>query len=135
MPNHWLLKTEPTVYSFDNLQRDGHTVWDGVANALALRHLRSMAVGDCAFIYHSGDERQIVGIAEITRAAYADQNADDPKRVVVDLKSLEKLTKPVSLAAVKARPEFADFALVRISRLSVMPVSAKQWKLLCTMAG
>ena len=134
MPNYWLLKTEPSVYSFTNLQRDGQTAWDGVANALALRHLRAMAVGDCAFIYHSGDERQIVGIAEITRAAYADSKANDPKLVVVDLKSLASLAKPVSLATIKARPEFTDFALVRISRLSVMPVTAQQWKLLCTMA-
>ena len=89
---------------------------------------------DHGFIYHSGDERQIVGIAEITRAAYADPRVADPKQVVIDLKSRERLTKPVALAAVKARVEFADFALVRNARLSVMPVTVKQWKLLCAMA-
>jgi predicted RNA-binding protein with PUA-like domain len=133
MPNYWLLKSEPSVYSYADLERDGRAVWDGVGNALALKYLRLMKPGDRAFIYHTGDEKQIVGIAAVTSAAYPDPKEKDPKLVVVDLKPLEKLAKPVPLSAVKARPELADFELVRIGRLSVMPVSAERWKMLLAM--
>lgn len=131
----WLLKTEPSVYSYANLERDKKTTWDGVTNNLALKHIRSMKKGDLAFIYHTGDEKSIVGIAEIVSDAYPDPKAKNEKIVVVDLKPKESLAFPVSLAAVKARQEFADFALVRIGRLSVMPVSPAQWKLLLGMSG
>lgn len=133
--SYWLLKTEPSVYSYSNLERDKKTTWDGVTNNLALKHMRLMKKGDLAFIYHTGDEKSMVGVAEITSDAYPDPKAKDEKIVVVDLKAKESLAFPVSLAAVKARKEFADFALVRIGRLSVMPVSTAQWKLLLAMSG
>jgi len=132
---HWLLKTEPTVYSYADLERDKRTTWDGVTNNLALKHIRGMAKGDLAFIYHTGDEKAIVGIAEICSAPYPDPKAGDPKLVVVDLKPSERLKKPVSLASIKVLKEFSDFALVRIGRLSVMPVSAGQWKSLLKMSN
>src|SRR5271170_6199568 len=112
MPNYWLLKTEPSTYSFADLEREKHAVWDGVANALAMKHLRSIKRGDLAFIYHTGDERQIIGIAEATSDAYPDPRENDPKLAVVDLKPRERLPQPVTLAEVKAREEFQDFELV-----------------------
>ena len=135
MSNYWLLKTEPTVYSFADLERDGKTVWDGVANALALKHLRATKKGDLAFIYHTGDERQIVGIAEIASEPYPDPKQKDPKLVVIDLKPRKRLHRPVALAEIKARKEFADWELVRMGRLSVMPVSPERWTRLIKMAG
>ena len=135
MNRFWLLKTEPEHYSYADLERDGATVWDGVANNTALMHIRTMQPGDLALIYHTGDERQAVGLAQITSAPYADPAAGDPKLVVVDLKPLRRLPQPVTLAAVKADPEFADFALVRQSRLSVVPATDAQWARLLRMAG
>src|SRR5579859_4423594 len=135
MANHWLLKTEPSTYSFSDLERDRKAVWDGVSNALALKHLRTMKRGDLAFIYHTGDEKQIVGIAEVTSDPYADPKEKDPRLVVVDLKPRERLARPVTLAEVKARAEFKDFELVRMGRLSVMPVSEARWKRLLQMAA
>jgi predicted RNA-binding protein with PUA-like domain len=131
----WLLKTEPDNYSYADLERDGATTWDGVANNTALMHIRTMQPGDLALIYHTGDERQAVGLAEITSAPYADPKLGDPKLVVVDLKPLRRLPQPVTLAAVKADPAFADFALVRQGRLSVVPVTPEQWGKLLGMAG
>ncbi len=130
----WLLKTEPSTYSFQDLQREKKATWDGVSNNLALKYLRQMQKGDIAFIYHSGEEKAIVGIAEIVSLPYADPKQDDEKLVVVDLKPKEKLRQPVPLAAVKSRKEFAQFELVRMSRLSVMPVSAVHWKMLLDMS-
>lgn len=135
MPNHWLLKTEPSTYSYADLERDKKAVWDGVANALALKHLRSMKRGDLAFIYHTGDEKQIVGIAEVTSDAYPDPKEKDARLVVVDLKPRERLKRPVTLAEVKADGEFRDFELVRMGRLSVMPVSEGRWKKLLKMGA
>jgi len=135
MPNHWLLKTEPNTYSYADLERDRRTTWDGVTNALALKHLRAMKAGDLAFIYHTGDEKQIVGIAEIASDPYPDRRGGDPKLVVVNLQPRARLKVPVTLAQIKARKEFADFELVRIGRLSVMPVSAARWKKLLAMAS
>jgi len=123
MPASWLLKTEPSTYSWSDLVRDGKTVWDGVTNAAALIQLRAMKTGDEALIYHSGDERAIVGIARITRGGHPDPKLDDPKRAVVNLKPVRALKAPVPLAAIKAEKKLADLALVRISRLSCMPVS------------
>ncbi|KPV48723.1 ubiquinol-cytochrome C reductase, partial [Kouleothrix aurantiaca] len=107
MTQYWLLKTEPDDYSFADLTRDGGTVWDGVSNNAALIHLRAMQPGDQALIYHTGDERQAVGIATITSAPYADPKRGNPKRVVVDVAPLRLLARPVTLAAIKAEPAFA----------------------------
>jgi predicted RNA-binding protein with PUA-like domain len=131
---HWLLKTEPSTYSFNDLERDRKTVWDGVSNSLALKHIRDMKKGDSAFVYHSGEEKSIVGIAEIIADPYPDPKQKDPKLAIIEIKFVERLKQPVSLAAIKARKEFADFALVRMSRLSVMPVTAAQWKSLLAMS-
>ena len=135
MPNHWLLKTEPSTYSFADLEREKHAVWDGVANALALKHLRSMKRGDLTFIYHTGDEKQIVGIAEVTSDPYPDPKENDPKLAVVDLKPRERLPRPVTLSEIKATRRFQDFELVRMGRLSVMPVSDSRWQGLWKMAS
>jgi predicted RNA-binding protein with PUA-like domain len=132
--NYWLLKTEPDAYSFADLQREGTTVWDGVANNAALKHMRDMRPGDQALIYHTGDERQAVGLAEVTSASYPDPNGDDPKLVVVDVKALRPLTKPITLAAIKSDGAFVDFALVRQGRLSVVPVPPMLWERLLSMA-
>lgn len=132
---HWLLKTEPSTYAYADLEREGRAVWDGVANAVALKHLRSMAPGDEAFVYHTGAEKQIVGVARVLAAAYPDPKADDPRLVVVDLAPLRRLRRPVTLAEIKADPRFADWALVRQARLSVMPVSPERWAAVLAMAG
>jgi predicted RNA-binding protein with PUA-like domain len=132
---YWLLKSEPDAYSYADLERDGTTVWDGVANNVALMHLRTIQAGDMALIYHTGDERRAVGLAEVISAPYPDPKAGDPKLVVVDVRAVRPLANPVTLSAIKADPFFADFALVRQSRLSVVPVSADQWARLMTMAG
>ena len=135
MNRFWLLKTEPDNYSYADLVRDGSTVWDGVSNNAALLHIRNMQPGDLALIYHTGDQRQAVGLAEVTSAPYADPQQVDPKLVVVDVKPLRSLPQPITLAAVKADQAFADFALVRQSRLSVVPVNSEQWVRLLRMAG
>jgi predicted RNA-binding protein with PUA-like domain len=131
----WLLKTEPDNYSYADLERDGATVWDGVSSNAALKHMRGMQPGDLALIYHTGDERQAVGLAEVTSAPYPDPKLGDPKLVVVDVRPLRRLPRPVTLAAVKADPAFAGFALVREGRLSVVPVSPEQWGRLMALAG
>ncbi len=135
MPNYWILKTEPSTYSYDDLERDKSTVWDGVSNNLALKHLRQMKPGDQALIYHTGDEKAAVGIAEIASDPYPDPKAKDPKLVVVKLTPAGRLRSPVSLAEIKADKAFADLALVRMGRLSVVPVPSQQWKRLLRMAG
>lgn len=126
--NHWLLKTEPSTYAWGDLVRERRATWDGVSNPTALSHLRAMRKGDEAFVYHTGDEKAIVGIARVVSDPYPDPKLSDPKRVVVDLEPVRALKAPVTLASVKADTRFADFALVRISRLSVMPVTASQWE-------
>ena len=131
----WLLKTEPTVYSYDNLERDQKTTWDGVSNNLALKHIRQVQKGDLAFVYHTGEEKAIVGIAEIASAAYADPKQNDPRLSVFDLKPKRRLTRPVTLAEVKANEKLKDFELVRMARLSVMPVNDAVLKILMKMAG
>jgi predicted RNA-binding protein with PUA-like domain len=131
----WLLKTEPDSYAYADLEREGATVWDGVSNNAALLHLRAMGPGDLALIYHTGDERRAVGVAEVTSAPYPDPQAGDPKLVVVDVRPLRRLARPVALTQVKADPAFADFALVRQGRLSVVPVTAEQWRRLMALAG
>lgn len=135
MRGGWILKTEPSEYSFDRLAKEGRAVWDGVTNPLALRHLCEMAVGDPVLIYHTGDEKAAVGLARVARGAYPDPKGNDPKHVVVEVEYVRPLKHPVSLKAVKADPGFADFALVRMGRLSVVPATAEQWKRLLEMAG
>ena len=125
---YWLLKTEPDCYSWSDLVRDKKTTWDGVTNALALKHLRTMKKGDQALIYHTGGERQAVGIAEIASAPYADPNADDEKIVVVDIKAKKALAEPVGLDVIKADKTFAGWDLLRIGRLSIVPVPVAMWK-------
>lgn len=134
MANYWILKTDTDTYPFDQLVRERRAVWDGVSNALALKHIRSMAKGDQAFIYHSGDEKALVGLARIVSDPYPDPKAKDPKLAVVDIEAGDRLARPVTLAEIKANPAFADLGLVRMSRLSVIPVPAEQWKRLLTMA-
>jgi predicted RNA-binding protein with PUA-like domain len=133
--SYWILKTEPSSYSFDQLERDKKAVWDGVKNNLALKHLREMRPGDQVLIYHTGDERALVGRASVVSAPYADPRLKDPKLVVVDLAAGERLTKPVPLAAIKADRSLADLALVRMGRLSVVPATAAQWQRLLALDG
>ncbi|MFI5184306.1 MAG: EVE domain-containing protein [Vicinamibacteria bacterium] len=124
----WLLKTEPSVYGYDDLEREGRTVWDGVTNPVALKNLRTMKKGDLVFVYHTGDVKAVVGVAEVTRAAYPDPKTKEEKLVVVDLKPLRRLRKEVPLGVLKALRSFADSPLVRQGRLSVVPLDAAQWK-------
>lgn len=131
---YWLVKTEPTVYSYADLERDRKTVWDGVKNNLALKHIRAMQKGDSVLVYHTGDEKRIAGIAEIASDAYPDPKKNDPKLAVVDLRPKQRLDHGASLSAVKAQTELSDFALARLPRLSVMPVTGAQWKKLLAMS-
>jgi predicted RNA-binding protein with PUA-like domain len=124
----WLLKTEPDCYQWSDLVRDRRTVWDGVSNALALKNIRTMKKGDLAFIYHTGDERSIIGIAEVVSNAYPDPTLSDERLAVVDVKLTRKLGRPVTLAEIKADPAFAGWDLIRLSRLGVMPVPEKMWE-------
>ena len=129
----WLLKSDPETYGLADLERDRSTRWDGVANNLALQHLRKVRSGDSCLVYHSGAEKAIVGLAQATSDGYADPR--DAKLVVFDLKFVRRLAKPVTLAALKADAAFADFALVRMPRLSVMPVPAPLYKRILQLAG
>jgi predicted RNA-binding protein with PUA-like domain len=131
----WLLKTEPDNYSYADLERDGATIWDGVSSNAALKNIRAIRPGDLALIYHTGTERQAVGLAEVTSEPYPDPKSGDPKLVVVDVRPLRRLPRPVTLAVVKADPAFANFALVREGRLSVVPVAPEQWRRLLALAG
>jgi predicted RNA-binding protein with PUA-like domain len=134
MADRWLLKTEPSAYSWARLVDEGATVWDGVKNALALKHLAAVATGDEALVYHTGDEKAAVGIARVTRGAYPDPKQKDPRLVVIDLKPLRSLARPVSLAEMRADRKLAGFDLLRLPRLSVMPVSAAHWQEIMRMA-
>jgi predicted RNA-binding protein with PUA-like domain len=124
---NWLFKEEPEHYSLDQLFRDKRAVWDGVENNLALKHLRSVKKGDRVLYYHTGKEKAVVGVMEVVKGPYRDPTRDDARFVVVDVKPVRRFDRPVSLAAIKSNPKFADFALVRISRLSIMPVTDDQW--------
>ena len=124
---NWLVKEEPTHYSFDDLLRDGRTTWSGVRNPLAQRHLQSMRKGDRIFYYHTGDVKSVVGIAKAASEPYVDPADAAGKLYAVDVVPVKKLKSPVTLAAVKADKAFASFPLVRIARLSVMPVTDDEW--------
>ena len=124
----WLFKEEPTHYSYENLEKDKRTSWSGVRNPLAQRHLRSVRKGDLIFYYHTGDEKSVVGVMKASGDAYPDPADRSGKLYAVDVVPVRKLDRPVTLAEIKADKRFVDFALTRISRLSVMPVNAAQWK-------
>lgn len=129
----WLLKTEPTDYSYDDLERDIETMWDGVANNTALIHIRTIKKGDTAIIYHTGKERSCIGIAEVTRGYYVNPELNNPKLAVCDVKAKRRLKRPITLAECKAEPRFEGWDLIRLGRLSVVPVSEEQWKVLLEM--
>jgi predicted RNA-binding protein with PUA-like domain len=132
---HWLVKSEPSVYGFDQLIKDKSTVWSGVRNYAARLHLRGMAKGDEVFYYHSNEGTDIVGIARVVKEAYQDPTTDDDRWVAVDLAPVRRLKNPVSLETIKADKQLASMALVRIGRLSVQPVTDNEWKIVLGLAG
>ena len=132
---YWIIKSEPSAYSWDQFVKDGQTSWTGVRNAQAALNLKAMKVGDRCFFYHSNEGKEIVGVAEVVRTAYPDPTDKAGKAVTVDVKAVEPVKTPVTLAAIKAEPALKDLGLVRQSRLSVSPVTPDQWKRLARMAG
>ena len=132
---NWLIKEEPAHYSFEDLIRDGRTAWTGVRNPLAQKYLQSIRKGDLIFFYHTGDVKAVVGIAKAACAPYPDPVDKTGKLHAIDVVPVKKVESPVTLAAVKADKAFASFPLVRISRLSVMPVTDDEWKRIEAMAG
>jgi predicted RNA-binding protein with PUA-like domain len=134
MATGWLFKTEPSVYSFQQLEKDKHTVWDGVKNNLALKNLREIKRGDQILIYHTGGEKAAVGVARALSGAYPDPDKKDPKLLVVDIEAVKPLPRPVTLAEVKANAKLKNFDLVRLSRLSIVQVSDGQWEAIEGMA-
>ena len=135
MAGHWIVKTEPSMYSHADLVRDGSTVWDGVKNPVALRHLAAMKRGDEVMIYHTGNEKAAVGLATVTGEARPDPKKKDPKLLVVTLEAGRPLARPVTVAEIKADPAFASSPLVRVPRLSVIPASAAQWRRLLALGA
>jgi predicted RNA-binding protein with PUA-like domain len=131
----WLLKSDPEHYSYADLERDRKTVWDGVSNPLALQNLRRARRGDRALIYHTGGEKAVVGIAEIASDPYPDPKRKDPRFAVVDVAAHERLKRPVRLDEIKRHPALRHFDLVRLPRLSVMPVSDEQWTTILALAN
>jgi predicted RNA-binding protein with PUA-like domain len=134
MANRWLFKTEPSAYSFQQLQNDRKTVWDGVKNNLALKNLKDIKEGDEILIYHTGDEKAVVGVARALSGAYPDPSKKDPKLLVVDIEAVKALARPVTLAEVKGNSKLKNFDLARLPRLSIMKVSDEQWKSIEEMA-
>jgi predicted RNA-binding protein with PUA-like domain len=132
---HWLIKSEPSVYGWEQFVKEKKTSWTGVRNAQAAINLKAMKVGDRCFFYHSNEGKEIVGIAEVVKTAYPDPTDKEGKAVTVDVKAVEPVKTPVTLAAIKADPRLKEFGLVRQSRLSVVPVSAEQWKMIMKMAA
>ncbi len=132
---YWLMKSEPGNWSWDDQVKDGVAEWDGVRNYQACNNMKAMKIGDRAFFYHSVGDREIVGIVEVAREYYPDPTDESGRFGMVDVKALMPVKQPVSLTAIKADPRLGDLALVRQSRLSVSPVDAKSWNLLCGMAG
>lgn len=131
----WLLKTEPKAYSYSDLEREGRAVWDGITNPVALKNLRAMKAGEEAFVYHTGDEKAVVGTARVARAAYADPRKGDPRLVVVEIEATGRMKRPVTLAEIKALDAFAGSPLVRQGRLSVVPLTPAQWKAVTERGG
>ncbi len=134
---YWLLKSEPGTWSYNDQKKKGakRDAWTGVRNFTARRYLKEMKKGDRAFFYHTGEEKAVVGIVEVTRDAYPDPTAKGEPWVVVDVKAVEALPKPVTLASIKQEAKLKDMALVKYSRLSVQPVTDAEWKLVCKMGG
>jgi predicted RNA-binding protein with PUA-like domain len=128
MSRQWLFKTEPGQYSFSDLEREKKAVWDGVSNSLALKHLRDIRMGDEILIYHSGDEKAIVGLALAVSDPYPNPQENDEKLVVINVKPKKRLARPLSLTEIKAIEELKDFDLVRLPRLSVMPIAESYWE-------
>jgi predicted RNA-binding protein with PUA-like domain len=133
--HYWLFKSEPSAWSWDDQVKEGTAEWDGVRNHQANNNMKSMEKGDKGFFYHSVNEKQIVGIVEVAKEHYPDQTDKTGKFGMVDVKAIEPVKTPVTLADIKAEPKLADLALVKQSRLSVVPVGKDEWKLLCKMAG
>lgn len=133
--SYWLVKSEPSVYAYEQLEKDKQTSWDGVRNYAARNHLKTMKKGDEVLYYHSNEGLEIVGIAKVAKEFYQDPTTDDEAWVVVDLKPYKRLKKPVSLAQIKTDKRLADMALVRLGRLSVQPVTEKEWKVIMELAG
>jgi len=133
--SHWLIKSEPTVYSWDQFVKEKRTSWTGVRNPQAAINLKSMKVGDLCFFYHSNEGKEIVGVAKVVKAAYPDPTDKAGKAVTVDVAPVAPVKRAVTLAEIKAEPKFKDFGLVRQSRLSVVPVNDEQWKLIEKMAS
>jgi len=132
---YWLVKSEPSAYSWDQFQKEGQTFWNGVRNYAARNHLKAMKKGDEVFFYHSNEGLDIVGIAKVVKEAYQDPTTDDDAWVVVDLKPVKKLKTPVSLQQIKGEKRLKDMALLRLSRLSVQPVTDEEWKVVMDMSG
>lgn len=128
MTNYWLCKQEPSTYNIEQLKKEKTTVWDDVHNNLALKHMTQMKKGDLAFFYHTGDEKQVVGIMEIISNPYPNPKEKNPRFVVMDVKYKKHLDSPVTLTQIKTNKKFKDWELLRISRLSVMPVPSKIWE-------
>lgn len=135
MPAYWLVKSEPDAFSWDQQVANGIEPWTGVRNHMAKNNLKAMKKGDLAFFYHSNVGKEIVGVVQVVREAYPDATAESGDWVCVDMKAVGPVPKPVTLVEIKADPELAEMALVRQSRLSVMPVSEAHWKKLCKMSG
>jgi predicted RNA-binding protein with PUA-like domain len=135
MPAYWLVKSEPDAFSWDQQVANGVEPWTGVRNHMAKNNLKAMKKGDLAFFYHSNIGKEIVGVVEVAREAYPDPTAESGDWVCVDMKAVGPMPKAVTLVDIKADPELADLALVRMSRLSVLPVSEAHWKKLCKMGG
>ena len=133
--SYWLVKSEPDKYAWDELVADGSTYWDGVRNAQARNNLAAMARGDLALYYHSNVGKEVVGVARVTRTAYPDPTSDDERWVVVDLAPVKALKQPVTLADIKADPKLAGIALVKQSRLSVMPIEKAHFERILKRGG
>lgn len=133
--NYWLVKTEPSTYSFDDLVKEKRTVWSGVKNAAAQLHMRAMKAGDEVLVYHTGDEKAAVGLAKVARGAYTDPTDAAGKMSAVDLAAVRKLATPVTLSTIKADKKFKEWGLVRIGRLSVVPTTKAQFDAVLALAG
>jgi predicted RNA-binding protein with PUA-like domain len=134
MATRWLFKTEPSVYSYQQLVKDKKTMWDGVGNNLALKHLKDIKKGEQIFIYHTGDEKAAVGVAKALGGAYPDPSKGNPRMLVVDIEPVRALPRPVTLAEVKGHPKLKKFDLVKNSRLSIMKLTDEQWEIMERMA-
>jgi predicted RNA-binding protein with PUA-like domain len=131
----WLVKSEPSSYSWEQMVKDGRTFWSGVRNFQASNNLKAMAKGDRAFFYHSGDDKAVVGIVEVVKEYYPDHTDESGKFGMVDVKAVAPVKTPVTLAAIKAEPKLKNLLLVKQSRLSVMPIDEPSWRLICSMGG